>query len=113
VMGITKGKGFQGVGKTFPRGRVPPPTARMFHRRIGSIGIAQTPGSHWKNQAMPVTNGFRHRTVQNLTVVKVIADKISSREGCGPRRHRRRPDRALRHQRPAQGGQLTPGTKSS
>jgi large subunit ribosomal protein L3 len=47
----------------------------MFHRRIGSIGMRQTPGRTWKNQAMPGHMGAVHRTVQNLTVVKVIAEK--------------------------------------
>ena len=75
VMGITKGKGFQGVVK---RGRVaggPASHGSMFHRRIGSIGMRQTPGRTWKNQTMPGHMGSVHRTVQNLTVVKVIADK--------------------------------------
>ena len=47
----------------------------MFHRRIGSIGMRQTPGRSWKNQRMPGHMGSKFRTVQNLTVVKIIADK--------------------------------------
>jgi large subunit ribosomal protein L3 len=47
----------------------------MFHRRIGSIGMRQTPGRSWKNQRMPGHMGSQNRTVQNLRVVKVIADK--------------------------------------
>ena len=47
----------------------------MFHRRIGSIGMRQTPGRSWKNQRMPGHMGSEARTVQNLRVVKIIADK--------------------------------------
>jgi large subunit ribosomal protein L3 len=47
----------------------------MFHRRIGSVGMRQTPGRVWKNQRMPGHMGSEARTVQNLRVVKVIADK--------------------------------------
>jgi len=37
--------------------------------------MRQTPGRTWKNQAMPGHMGQLQRTMQNLTVVKVIADK--------------------------------------
>ena len=75
VIGVTKGKGFQGVVKRFRVAGGPASHGSMFHRRIGSIGMRQTPGRSWKNQAMPGHMGQEKRTVQNLTVVKVIADK--------------------------------------
>jgi large subunit ribosomal protein L3 len=75
VIGITKGKGFQGVVKRFRVGGGPAAHGSMFHRRIGSIGMRQTPGRTWKNQRMPGHMGSERRTVQNLRVVKVIADK--------------------------------------
>lgn len=75
VIGITKGKGFQGVVKRFRVAGGPAAHGSMFHRRIGSIGMRQTPGRVWKNQAMPGHMGSEKRTVQNLRVVKVIADK--------------------------------------
>src|ERR1700677_2672922 len=75
VIGITKGKGFQGVVKRFRVGGGPAAHGSMFHRRIGSIGMRQTPGRTWKNQAMPGHMGAERRTMQNLRVVKVIADK--------------------------------------
>jgi len=75
VIGITKGKGFQGVVKRFRVGGGPAAHGSMFHRRIGSIGMRQTPGRTWKNQAMPGHMGSQRRTAQNLRVVKVIADK--------------------------------------
>ncbi|AKC83480.1 50S ribosomal protein L3 [Verrucomicrobia bacterium IMCC26134] len=75
VTGVTKGKGFQGVVKRFRVGGGPATHGSMFHRRIGSIGMRQTPGRTWKNQAMPGHMGQLQRTMQNLTVIKVIADK--------------------------------------
>jgi large subunit ribosomal protein L3 len=75
VIGITKGKGFQGVVKRWRVAGGPAAHGSMFHRRIGSIGMRQTPGRSWKNQTMPGHMGSERRTVQNLRVVKVIADK--------------------------------------
>jgi large subunit ribosomal protein L3 len=37
--------------------------------------MRQTPGRVWKNQIMPGHMGSEKRTVQNLRIVKVIADK--------------------------------------
>jgi large subunit ribosomal protein L3 len=75
VIGVTKGKGFQGVVKRFRVAGGPAAHGSMFHRRIGSVGMRQTPGRVWKNQAMPGHMGSQQRTVQNLRIVKVIADK--------------------------------------
>lgn len=75
VIGVTKGKGFQGVVRRWRVNGGPAAHGSMFHRRIGSIGMRQTPGRSWKNQSMPGHMGQEKRTVQNLRVVKVIADK--------------------------------------
>ncbi len=75
VIGVTKGKGFQGVVKRWRVAGGPAAHGSMFHRRIGSIGMRQTPGRSWKNQSMPGHMGQERRTVQNLRIVKVIADK--------------------------------------
>lgn len=75
VIGVTKGKGFAGVVKRFRVGGGPAAHGSMFHRRIGSVGMRQTPGRVWKNQKMPGHMGAERRTVQNLRVVKVIADR--------------------------------------
>jgi large subunit ribosomal protein L3 len=75
VLGVSKGKGFQGVVKRFRVGGGPASHGSMFHRRIGSIGMRQTPGRSWKNQRMPGHMGTLFRTVQNLRVVKIIAEK--------------------------------------
>ncbi len=75
VIGVSKGKGFQGVVKRFRVAGGPATHGSMFHRRIGSVGMRQTPGRVWKNQAMPGHMGSEKRTVQNLRVVKVIAER--------------------------------------
>src|SRR6185295_19245487 len=75
VIGITKGKGFQGVVRRWRVAGGPAAHGSMFHRRIGSIGMRQTPGRVWKNQHMPGHMGQEARTVQNLRVVKILADK--------------------------------------
>ncbi len=75
VIGVTKGKGFQGVVKRFRVAGGPASHGSMFHRRIGSVGMRQTPGRVWKNQAMPGHMGSEKRTVQNLRIVKVLAEK--------------------------------------
>ncbi len=75
VIGISKGKGFQGVVRRFRVAGGPAAHGSMFHRRIGSIGMRQTPGRSWKNQAMPGHLGSEHCTMQNLHVVKVLPEK--------------------------------------
>ena len=75
VLGVSKGKGFQGVMKLHGASGGPAAHGSMFHRRIGSIGMRQTPGRSWKNQSMPGHMGSNSRTVQNLRVVKIISDK--------------------------------------
>ena len=75
VSGISKGKGFQGVVKRFRVAGGPAAHGSMFHRRIGSVGMRQTPGRVWKNQRMPGHMGSDARTMQNLRIVKIIADK--------------------------------------
>lgn len=75
VLGVTKGKGFQGVVKRYRVAGGPATHGSMTHRRVGSIGSRQTPGRVWKNQIMPGHMGNVNRTVQNLSIVKILADK--------------------------------------
>ena len=75
VIGISKGKGFQGVMKKHGTDGGPASHGSMFHRRIGSIGMRQTPGRVWKNQPMPGHMGSKRRTIQNLTLVKILPEK--------------------------------------
>ena len=75
VIGVSKGKSFQGVVKKHHVEGGPAAHGSMFHRRIGSIGMRQTPGRSWKNQSMPGHLGTDHCTMQNLRVVKVLPEK--------------------------------------
>ena len=75
IIGVTKGRGFQGVMKRFRTRGGPASHGSMFHRRIGSIGQCQYPGHVNKNQKMPGHMGSRNRTVQNLRVVQIDAEK--------------------------------------
>ncbi|MDX2110905.1 MAG: 50S ribosomal protein L3 [Verrucomicrobiota bacterium] len=75
VVGTVKGRGFQGVMKKFNFQGGPASHGSMFHRRGGSYGMRQTPGHIFKNKKMPGHLGNVSRTVQNLTVVKVLSDK--------------------------------------
>ncbi|MDR2845327.1 MAG: 50S ribosomal protein L3 [Puniceicoccales bacterium] len=73
VIGTTKGRGFQGVIKRYNMDGQPDSHGHMTHRRIGSIGMRQTPGHVVKGKKMPGHMGQVRRTVQNLKVVQVDA----------------------------------------
>jgi large subunit ribosomal protein L3 len=75
VIGVSKGQGFQGVMKRHGFGGGPASHGSMTHRRGGSFGFCQDPGHVIKGKKMPGHMGNRRRTVQNLRVVKVDADK--------------------------------------
>ena len=75
VIGTTKGRGFQGVVKRWNFGGGPASHGSMFHRRGGSYGMCQWPGEVIKGKKMPGHYGTDRRTVQNLRVVKIIAEK--------------------------------------
>jgi large subunit ribosomal protein L3 len=74
VLGVTKGKGFQGVVKRYHFHGQPDGHGHMMHRRTGAIGAGSTPARVWKNQKMPGRHGVYNRTVQNLKVVQVRAE---------------------------------------
>jgi len=75
VIGTVKGRGFQGVVKRHNMDGQPDSHGHMMHRRIGSIGMRQTPGHVFKGKRMPGHMGQVQRTVQNLRVVQVLAEK--------------------------------------
>ena len=75
VVGTVKGRGFQGVMKRHNMSGQPDSHGHMMHRRIGSIGMRQTPGHVFKGKRMPGHMGQVQRTVQNLRVVQVLAEK--------------------------------------
>ncbi|MDR2430510.1 MAG: 50S ribosomal protein L3 [Puniceicoccales bacterium] len=71
VIGTTKGRGFQGVVKRYNMDGQPDSHGHMMHRRIGSIGMRQTPGHVFKGKKMPGHMGQVRRTVQNLKIVQI------------------------------------------
>ncbi len=71
VVGTTKGRGFQGVMKRHNMSGQPETHGHMMHRRVGSIGMRQTPGHVFKGKRMPGHMGQVRRTSQNLKVVKI------------------------------------------
>ena len=75
VIGTSKGRGFQGVVKRHGFAGGPASHGSMFHRRGGSYGFCQWPGHVIKGKKMPGRMGGDQRTVQNLEIVKVVADK--------------------------------------
>lgn len=75
VIGVSKGRGFQGVMKRHNMSGQPQSHGHMMHRRVGSIGMRQTPGHVFKGKRMPGHMGNVQRTSQNLRVVQVLAEK--------------------------------------
>ncbi|MGL5767533.1 MAG: 50S ribosomal protein L3, partial [Sarcina sp.] len=75
VSGVSKGKGFQGTIKRWNAQRGPMSHGSKFHRAPGSMGAASDPSRTFKNKKMPGHMGAQNKTVLNLEVVKVIADK--------------------------------------
>lgn len=76
VSGITKGKGFAGVVKRYGfRGGDATHGNSLSHRAPGSIGQCQTPGRVFKGKRMAGQMGDKKRTLQNLSIVKVDAER--------------------------------------
>lgn len=75
IIGITKGRGFQGVVRrhNFAGGRAS--HGGGWHRRTGSIGQKELPGNIIKGKRMPGQMGNDRRTIQNLLVVKVSPEE--------------------------------------
>ena len=69
VIGVSKGKGFQGAMKLHNFKGQRQTHGSMMHRRTGAIGCRLTPGRVWKNQKMPAHMGMDRITVQNLRIV--------------------------------------------
>ena len=74
VIGVTKGRGFQGVVKRhgFSGGRAT--HGSMFHRAPGSIGQSSYPSRVFKGMRGPGRMGGDRVTVRNLHVVQVDTD---------------------------------------
>jgi len=71
VIGISKGKGFQGPMKKHNFHGQGAAHGSKTHRRNGAIGMRSTPGRIYKNHGMAGHLGDERVTVQNLRVVQV------------------------------------------
>jgi len=73
VIGVSKGKGFQGVVKRHHYSGGPESHGSMFHRAPGSIGASSFPSRVWKGKTLPGHMGAERVTVQRLKVVDLRA----------------------------------------
>ncbi|MCH5220677.1 MAG: 50S ribosomal protein L3, partial [Muribaculaceae bacterium] len=76
VVGVSKGKGYQGVVKRHGFGGVGQ-TTHGQHNRLrapGSIGACSYPAKVFKGMRMAGQTGNKQVTVQNLQVIKVIPE---------------------------------------
>ena len=87
VVGTSKGKGFKGVVKRHGFGGVGQATHGQ-HNRLrapGSVGASSYPSRVFKGMRMAGRMGGDNVTVQNLKVLKVVADKnLLVIKGCVP-----------------------------
>lgn len=75
VTGISKGKGYQGPIKRHGQSRGPMSHGSKYHRGVGSMGAATSPGKVAKGKKMAGHMGNEQVTVQNLEIVRTDADK--------------------------------------
>lgn len=75
VVGISKGRGFQGVVKRYNFGGGRGSHGGAWERRPGSIGCCEWPGRVNKGKRMPGHFGCERCTVQNLEIVKVMPEE--------------------------------------
>lgn len=86
AIGVTKGRGFEGVMKRHNfRGGDASHGAKGFRRRPGAIGQRLFPGTVMRGMRMPGHMGQVQRTVQNLEIVQVRdADNVLLIKGAIP-----------------------------
>jgi large subunit ribosomal protein L3 len=75
-IGVTKGRGFEGVMKRWDfRGGDASHGSKGFRRRTGSIGQRLFPGTVRRGIKMPGHMGQVQRTVQNMEIIQVRAEE--------------------------------------
>lgn len=74
VVGVSKGKGFEGMIKRHGAHRGPMKHGSKYHRRTGSLG-AKGPARVFRGRKLPGRMGGDRVTVQNLQVVRVDVDR--------------------------------------
>jgi large subunit ribosomal protein L3 len=75
VVGVSKGKGFQGGVKRHNWKGGEATHGSMFHRAPGSIGASSDPSRVWPGHKLPGRMGGERRTVLNLSVVRVLPEQ--------------------------------------
>jgi large subunit ribosomal protein L3 len=75
VVGVTKGKGFQGGVKRHNWLGGEATHGSMFHRAPGSIGASSDPSRVWPGHRLPGRMGNDRKTVLNLPVVRVLPEQ--------------------------------------
>jgi large subunit ribosomal protein L3 len=75
VIGVSKGKGFQGPVHLHHFSRGPKSHGSDHLRRQGSVGSGTTPGRVWKGLRMAAHQGANRVTVKNLEILRADADR--------------------------------------
>jgi large subunit ribosomal protein L3 len=75
VMGISKGKGFQGVIKRYNFSRGPETHGSHHHRKPGSIGACAKPGRVHKGKKLPGRMGTDRITLRSVKVAYLDKEK--------------------------------------
>ena len=75
VIGVSKGKGFQGVVRRHHYSGGPESHGSMFHRHPGSIGASSFPSRVWKGKTLPGHMGAERVTTQRLKVIESRPDE--------------------------------------
>ena len=75
VIGVSKGKGFQGVVRRHHYSGGPESHGSMFHRAPGSIGASSFPSRVWKGKTLPGHMGAERVTAQRLKVLEARPDE--------------------------------------
>ena len=85
ITGVSKGKGYAGAIKRHGFHRGPMTHGSKYHRGQGSMGSASDPSKVFKGKKMAGHMGHEQVTVQNLGVVRVVAeDNILAVKGAVP-----------------------------
>ncbi len=75
VTGTSKGHGFTGAIYRWNQHTGPMKHGSKYHRGLGSMGANSSPSRVFKNKHMPGHLGVEQVTIQNLTVVRVDAER--------------------------------------
>lgn len=75
VSGVSKGKGTRGPIQRHGQSRGPMTHGSKYHRGVGSMGAATSPGRVFKGKKMAGKTGNENVTVQNLEIVRTDAQR--------------------------------------